>query len=1439
MMKSLRGSRSKEKQENGERDKTHRHSMASMTSMPNSMPPSERGSMQSMGFPEDSNGIPPRSPELTLKDALRLESFDSPKEQREKDRESGKFMNRFRNTLRVGKSSSTKTRVKDRSQSDVGDLFNPNFMGSNSTRSSVSLTNSASESTLTTMNSENNNSSPFSNGNSVDSESSKKEEKSNGNGASPPSSPDIGSLSPTLGVKGKKKSVKEVFVKTKKEKEKPVVEVPRLDGGDRFASYFFVLGCGKELEGINKEQSNIVDPLKRTYKGDVLDIFPYSNKQDPFPEHMWMFCLPRGLKLKTEAEESLCFPFILTSSTGERLHGFTLTFWEKVSVETLKSVYDNQNFPNYPIYAPKCICILSHWPFYSVFREWTQDLFKRYGSLQINSSSGSRYVNSLELAIANFIMRTPLPPPKNVKVKVAISSDKSISIGRPVHFPLVEFPMQSLFKILGITATLQLFKAVLIEEKTILFSRSWSLLTFVCETIQALMNPLNWPHVYVPILPEVLIDFTYSPTPYILGLHKDYKGLDIEMIKQDAVMVDLDEGTVRFPRTLPELYEPCFKQLFLDLQQLLLNNDVINLDSPSFNPLLPPSDPYLSTIQGINGTIQCIFFRFFVSIMKDYCKYLLYIRVFRKPVAIFDTTSFLVDKSPSKEFFECFMETQAFSMFLEEHNKPFANLFDDWIQNSIFELSIDEIVAKYNASPNTKERMPEVVVVTELMASPPMTHDKSNTLLSNQTFPRLNSTTLEKHYGTKPVNIIPRSPAISESSFIGRPFPLSPDVPQQNSVEKSEEIAENHAPSSPSPLKEEKREAKRLIETFVDQCLKGIVTENSIVIQLLDLLKFDFARIQFTNAISPDPNGDPHIILTAECFAQLLDLIDTALREANATGDHQSPRILVTVLFTYCHIVNGAEEFLFPQVKKHDIWQNNRFWEKAYFETISEKWKGLYGDIRAKMTTFASLSQEEQDKIVKDEEDLVFRTLSEYCFNMINLGVDSDLTRRFLWKLCSISGLPDDQAKVLFQLQANMSRANDLSAPESTGGGSMAEISVRFKKGDAYVLTGYSSKSRGTQIEGGDLFNQFVESKGEKHTHKTSNFSKMMNVFQKQNLEKKKRSDNIEQRDQYTIKTLKGHNEGVLSVACSGSIVASGSCDTTVKLWDVKTSECYATLADHDGWVNLASFLDDTKLITGSYDKTLKIWDCVKATKIFTLRAHKFSISCMMVKESRFILSGSYDNLVHLWDTRSHRKPAMTFTGHTAPIMCLDANDSTLLTGSRDTTLRMWDLRSNRCLKTLDKHTDWVKVCKFGANKIFSGSSDSTVKIWDIQGRLEKTLEGHTGMINSIHVDQKTLISASQDSNVRVWDIATGNCTKVLEGHGDEVISAAPFQSKIVSCSYDQTVRIWDQDKGTTAASLTGHSHRINAMSVTENKLITGSWDSTIKVWEFPMDYRL
>jgi hypothetical protein len=79
-----------------------------------------------------------------------------------------------------------------------------------------------------------------------------------------------------------------------------------------------------------------------------------------------------------------------------------------------------------------------------------------------------------------------------------------------------------LFDSLDINNVMLVFSLALLEKKILLVSSQYSLLTYAAEAIRSLLYPFEWQHVYVPILPDCLIEFVASPTPFIMGVHSSY-----------------------------------------------------------------------------------------------------------------------------------------------------------------------------------------------------------------------------------------------------------------------------------------------------------------------------------------------------------------------------------------------------------------------------------------------------------------------------------------------------------------------------------------------------------------------------------------------------------------------------------------------------------------------------------------------------------------------------------------------------------------------------------------------------------------------------------------------------------------------------------------------------------------------------------------------------
>src|SRR2546425_10392797 len=125
-----------------------------------------------------------------------------------------------------------------------------------------------------------------------------------------------------------------------------------------------------------------------------------------------------------------------------------------------------------------------------------------------------------------------------------------------------------------------------------------------------------------------------------------------------------------------------------------------------------------------------------------------------------------------------------------------------------------------------------------------------------------------------------------------------------------------------------------------------------------------------------------------------------------------------------------------------------------------------------------------------------------------------------------------------------------------------------------------------------------------------------------------------------------GHAKRVDGIAFSpdGRLLASGSADNTIKLWDTASKREVRTLTGHTGWIKAVAFRPDGQwLASGAIDGNIKFWDVATGKELRNLSGNGSASTLAFSPDGRWFAAGNMEKEIKLWDFK--REP-LTLTGH-------------------------------------------------------------------------------------------------------------------------------------------------------------------------------------------------
>nr|WP_263971570.1 NB-ARC domain-containing protein [Leptolyngbya ohadii] len=275
----------------------------------------------------------------------------------------------------------------------------------------------------------------------------------------------------------------------------------------------------------------------------------------------------------------------------------------------------------------------------------------------------------------------------------------------------------------------------------------------------------------------------------------------------------------------------------------------------------------------------------------------------------------------------------------------------------------------------------------------------------------------------------------------------------------------------------------------------------------------------------------------------------------------------------------------------------------------------------------------------------------------------------------------------------------------------------------------------------------------------------------------------------------------------SNAVVATGSFDGKIRLWDILDGQCFCTMSHLGEVLALALSPDGTTLISGnaSHQSSLKFWDIQNQTCLKTISAHVNMAKTLCFSHSGLLFaSGGGDKTVQLFHcNESH--PYRKLEGHQDTILSIafSKNDALLVSGSIDQTARIWDVQTGQCLQILTGYHNPVISVKFHPHEpiLLTGGIDS-LKLWSLQDQQWQPMltirEGYTVVAAiAFTVDGKLMATGSFDRTVRLWDFASQKCLRIIQTPC--CIYSVTFSADdrfLIGSGDDGSVRVWQVETG-------------------------------------------
>ncbi|XP_062446906.1 DENN domain-containing protein 1A isoform X3 [Rhea pennata] len=255
--------------------------------------------------------------------------------------------------------------------------------------------------------------------------------------------------------------------------------------------------------------------------------FPEDYSDQEVLQTLTKFCFPFYVDSHAVSQVGQNFTFVLTDIDSKQRFGFC-----RLSSGT-----------------KSCFCILSYLPWFEVF----------YKLLNVLADYSAKGQDSQRSELLETLYKLTIPEP-GTSVHLGVHSYFTVPDIRELPSIPENRNLTEYFVAVDVNNMLHLYASMLYERRILICCSKLSTLTACIHGSAAMLYPMFWQHVYIPVLPPHLLDYCCAPMPYLIGIHLSLMEKVRNMALEDVVILNVDTNTLETP--------------FDDLQSL--PNDVVS-----------------------------------------------------------------------------------------------------------------------------------------------------------------------------------------------------------------------------------------------------------------------------------------------------------------------------------------------------------------------------------------------------------------------------------------------------------------------------------------------------------------------------------------------------------------------------------------------------------------------------------------------------------------------------------------------------------------------------------------------------------------------------------------------------------------------------------------------------------------------------------------------